>query len=93
MYKIFWGHSPSAGTYSYIRLNRHTVSVHEGKKLLKCDICDDKNHQSNSCGATYARKTFESPCYFSSCRKEALIKELLIKIPYEIHHNLADNFT
>ena len=42
-------------------LNRHIEAVHEKNKPFK----------SNSCGASFARNTFESPCYFSSCRKEA----------------------
>jgi hypothetical protein len=43
------------------------------KKPFKCDICDEENKpfKSNSCGASFARNTFESSYYFSSCRKEA----------------------
>ena len=42
---------------SNIRLNRHIVSVHEGKKPFKCDIRDEENKpfKSNSCGASFAR--------------------------------------
>jgi hypothetical protein len=41
-------------------LNRQIEVVHKENKPLK----------SNSCGASFARNTFESPCCFSSCSKE-----------------------
>ena len=47
---------------SKIRLNRHIVSVHEGKKPFKCDICDDENKpfKNNSCGASFSNVTLVS---------------------------------